>query len=871
MRHLFLTTLVLLYAGTSWATHIIGGEMYYDHLGGNQYRVTLVLFRDCGPDNVNGTGFDAAASIAVYNSAGTLVSSQSVSVMMETTVPVVLNDPCLSAPPTMCVSTTRYVQIFTLPPIPGGYAISYQRCCRTPAMANLQGQQGLTCTVHIPGPPDAVNSSPRFIDYPPIALCMGQDMTFDHSATDPDGDQLVYGLCDPLQGADAINPAPMASPPPYQPVNWAPGYSAALPLNSTPPLNIDPVTGILTVHPTMLGSFTVGVCVTEMRNGVVLGVSRRDFLFKVVICDAFVLAVIADQGPAQACSGLTQQFGNQSVNGQTWSWDFGEPGTTADVSTLQSPSWTYSAPGTYDVTLIANPGLSCSDTTIVTYNVNLPLDPVFTPPAVLCGAQEVTLTASGNFDASAVIDWDLGPGAVPSNDVGAEVTALFAANGAQPVTVTVSAYGCTDDFTANVTVDDQPVAAIGPQLSFCESLTQDFVNESVDATGYDWFFGDPSTSADHSTVTSPSWNYGVPGNHTVILIATNGAVCADTASLVFDVHEPPSPFFVRPAIRCPGELAVLHAWGASTSSPIIQWDLGVAGSPATGSGVEIASVFAQVGVHPVTITMTEFGCTASYTDSVVVYPRPIAHFTSDMKACVGQSFAFANQSTAWTPMTMHWDLGDGTTSTDSALVHVYDRPGVYTVSLTVSTATGCVTSERLTRPGWIEVFQSPIAAFTALPGEVSLLNPHITVQDHASLASEWRYSIAGQEVGDPSFTFDFEEGGQYIITQHVTSEHGCTDSTDRLVLVSDHIFYAPSAFTPDGDDLNDKWLPVVRGARAYELRIFDRWGHERFRTTDPYEGWSGDGLPQSTFVFLVKIQEWGSKSKEYAGHFFLLR
>ena len=48
-------------AGTACATHIIGGEMYYDHLGGNQYKVTLALYRDCGPDNQNGTGFDALA------------------------------------------------------------------------------------------------------------------------------------------------------------------------------------------------------------------------------------------------------------------------------------------------------------------------------------------------------------------------------------------------------------------------------------------------------------------------------------------------------------------------------------------------------------------------------------------------------------------------------------------------------------------------------------------------------------------------------------------------------------------------------------------------------------------------------------------
>ena len=238
--HRFATSaLAFAVAVSAWATHIIGGDMYYDHLGGNQYQVTLRLYRDCGPDNTNNTAFDASAQIAVFTANGALFTDVVVSDPGETVVPVTLNDPCLTAPPSVCVRTTVYIHTFTLPPTPGGYTISYQRCCRTPAMVNLSGQQGLTCTITIPGPPNNVNSSPRFNDYPPIALCLDQDMSFDHSATDPDGDQLVYGLCSPFQGADNINPAPLAGPPPYDPVNWAAGYSGANPINSAPPIAID--------------------------------------------------------------------------------------------------------------------------------------------------------------------------------------------------------------------------------------------------------------------------------------------------------------------------------------------------------------------------------------------------------------------------------------------------------------------------------------------------------------------------------------------------------------------------------------------------------------------------------------------------------
>ena len=687
------------------ATHIIGGEMYYDHLGGNQYRVTLTLYRDCGPDNINGTGFDPQALFAVYDINGIEITNVSVTDPGEVNVPVDLNDPCLAAPPQLCVATTQYETILDLPPIAGGYTVSYQRCCRTPAMANLQGLQGITCTVHIPGPPAMINSSARFNDYPPIALCLGQDMSFDHSATDPDGDQLVYGLCGPFQGADATIPAPLAPPPPYQEVTWAPGYSALNQLDSSPPIAIDPVTGELTVHPTLQGSFTVGVCVTEIRNGVVIGEAKRDFMFKVVQCNAQVTAVIADQSGGQICTGLTQSFENESIGGTVWSWNFGDPTITTDTSSTQEPSWTYAEPGTYTVTLIANPGLACADTSLNTFEVSLPL-----------------------------------------------------------------------------------VA-----------------------------------------------------------------------------------FFQRPPIRCPNEAAEFIAEGTFTPTTAITWDYGVAGSPAAGAGANTFAQFADVGVFPITISMSENGCFASYTDSVVVYPRPIVDFINDPNACVGSPFALISLSTAWTPLALSWELGDGSTATDSSFVHTYANPGTFDVSLTISTSTGCIATAVLDRPDWITVYPSPVAGFTALPNEVSIFDPYIQVEDYSNLAVEWLYRIEGEEVRDPRFAHWFQEGGQYDIWQIVTSVDGCTDSTSRRVIVSDHVFYAPLAFTPDGDDLNETWLPVVKGAREYELVIFDRWGAERWRTTDTKVGWSGDGLPQGLFLYTARVKEFGSYSKDYIGHFSLLR
>lgn len=867
-RALLIPALLLGFA--SKATHIIGGEMFYEQLAGNQYRITLQLYRDCGPDNTNGTGFDSQAQIAVYRANGAFIENAFVDLAgTEQPVPVVLNDPCLTAPPSLCVRTATYVHVFNLPPIAGGYVISYQRCCRTPAMVNLNGQQGLTCTVSIPGPPLSANSSAQFSELPAIALCQGRDMVFDQSGTDPDGDQLVYSICAPFQGADAFDPSPMAAPPPYLPVSYAAGYSGPNPIDSEPPIAIDPVTGLLTVHPTVLGTFTVGICVEEYRDGVLLNTARRDFMFRVVLCDANVQAVIAEQSGSQACGGLTQVFNNQSVGAQEWLWDFGDPTATTDVSTAFAPSYTYPAPGTYSVTLIANPGAPCADTTIADYLVAPPVQPSFVP-ASGCGPTQVTLQAGGVFDPSATLSWDLGTGASPSTATGNSVTALFQPNGAQPVTLTATAFGCTGTFTANVSVHPQPDAAFGEQTEFCESLTHQFVNQSIDATGYIWDFGDPGTAADQSVQSDPSWTFTEPGFHAITLVATNGPVCADTATRVFDVHVAPDVFFYRPAIRCPGQTALVSALGATTAGASVVWDFG-GGWPSDATGTHAQVVYNQLGAHPVTLTMTEFGCTASFTDSIVVYPYPEADFINGSLACVGDAFPFASLCTAWTPFTLEWQLGDGTTRTDSAFWHTYATAGTYTVSLTISTSTGCVASITEHRPGSVVVHPAPVAAFVASPDEVSLLNPTVSIEDHAHLAWTWEYDVEGELVTDSSFMHTFREPGQYVIVQTVTTEHGCMDSTSRLVIVSDHLFHAPTAFTPGDDGKNDVWRPVVLGAREYELVIFDRWGVERFRTNDTEEGWDGDGLPASIFVYTARIKEWGANSKDYVGHFSLLR
>src|SRR5688572_16115520 len=202
----FLFSAMLLTFAQARATHIVGGEIYYDCLGNNDYRITLKVYRDC----INGQApYDNPAYVGIFNINGVLLDSAKLPFPGSNFVPPTINTPCYTPPTSVCVEEAIYQGIINLPPIAGGYVLAYQRCCRNNTILNLNnpGQVGSTYTINIPPTSLAIcNSSARYNNFPPIYLCEGAPLVFDHSATDPDGDSLVYELCDPYDGASSALP-----------------------------------------------------------------------------------------------------------------------------------------------------------------------------------------------------------------------------------------------------------------------------------------------------------------------------------------------------------------------------------------------------------------------------------------------------------------------------------------------------------------------------------------------------------------------------------------------------------------------------------------------------------------------------------------
>ena len=375
---------------TAGASHLEGGELFYNCTGNNTYHITLKLYRNCFCTNC--ANLADTEYVTIFDATGHVYTQLGMPKPDTVNLPSTFGNPCMGALPAICATEADYTGDAVLPPATGGYTIVYQRCCRDNGVVNLVPGQGATFTAEVPDSSIAsCNSSARFSAEPPIYVCLNNALSLSYAATDPDGDSLTYSLCNPFSGADGNCPDPSPngmqgggcpsypSPPPYLEAIYTTAYDSSNFTNNPYSLNnitIDPHTGILTGIPNQQGLYDITVCVSEYRNGQLLNTLRRDFEIAVVACNS-PLASLSQVGTYNnlpinqiVCSSKTVNFSNAIYNSSppdslTYLWDFGVPGAGADTSNLASPSFTYPDTGKYLVHFVvrnSENGQNCSDT-----------------------------------------------------------------------------------------------------------------------------------------------------------------------------------------------------------------------------------------------------------------------------------------------------------------------------------------------------------------------------------------------------------------------------------------------------------------------------------------------------------------------------
>ena len=276
----------LLSLATLRATHIIGGSIFYKPVSGDIYEVKLVVYRDCYNGNP-AAFFDDPASIGVFDKDWNLIKEIQIpfNPVFNDTLSFQNTPLCLPLPSNYCVHRAIYTATVTLPPIPGGYKLVYQRCCRSQLIVNLTNplDSGISiyCTV-----PESSNTSPMLKNGLPPYGFANKPLVYDAGATDFDGDSLVYRFVVPQNGADPVMPMPQ--PPDATTVFDIPfsqGFSLQNLIASPPnnyPLEINANTGEIKGLPNYLGVFVVAFAIDEYRNGQFLSTNYHEIAIQIL-------------------------------------------------------------------------------------------------------------------------------------------------------------------------------------------------------------------------------------------------------------------------------------------------------------------------------------------------------------------------------------------------------------------------------------------------------------------------------------------------------------------------------------------------------------------------------------------------------------
>lgn len=388
------------------------------------------------------------------------------------------------------------------------------------------------------------------------------------------------------------------------------------------------------------------------------------------------------------------------------------------------------------------------------------------------------------------------------------------------ITLVATNNGCSSAAqTFNFTVNALPIVGAGSDRTICEgsSIT---LTATGSATTFVW----------DNAITNGVAFFPSAGNYLYTVTGTTNG-CSALDQVTINVNPAPIVNAGVDVVVCVGSQALLTASGATTLS----WNNNVL------NNVPFTPVMA--GDYIVT-GVNNFGCSAKDTLVLTIESLPIPSFTSDVTmGCVPSDITFTSSNTTNACV---YTFSDGTIENGSTVTHTFTQTGVYDVTLNQVSLNGCIGST--TVPAMIVINPDPVASFTVDRPIVNMIDPSTSFENTSQGAISYEWNFGDGSSADNSFepihAFPSAAAGSYNVMLVAFSQFGCTDTTYAdIILEESTIFYIPNSFTPNGDELNNTFNPVMYAGfdtQDYNIKIFDRWGELIFESFDASYGWDGD-------------------------------
>jgi gliding motility-associated-like protein len=574
-----------------------------------------------------------------------------------------------------------------------------------------------------------------------------------------------------------------------------------------------------------------------------------------------------------------------------WNWNFGD----ATTSSIQNPSHTYAAPGSYFPALSVITDIGCiSDN--ATKNIILTQLPVanFSTNLPSCAGKAIAFNDLSTVSGGSTIAkwyWDFGDGspAVTATNNSPQIH-TYTASGSYNATLKVETItGCVSTvFTRPIIVGVLPNAGfISPEVCLTDPSAP-FIDTSKISTGniaaWLWNFGDANANAGNpntSTIQNPMHHYTFVGNYTATLIVASNNGCADTISQTFTVNGsiPLANFTVQNAnALCSNKMVTItdastvdfgnivktEIYWDWTNDPTIKTTDDV---PAPGkSYTHTYPEFGTPATKTYTIRMVSYSgisCVNVLTKTITLLATPSLRFDELNEVCSNAPSFQITQAGITNGL-----QGTGVYSGPGVSSSGFFNPntataGVHTIRYTFTAANNCSNYIEQT----IAVNPTPNALAgpdkNVLEGGVVQLTPALNAGFPVTYLWTPPTGLNNPNAPDPLAS----PVDDITYTMKVTSDKGCTSSDQVFVKVLKKP-QIPNIFSPNGDNIHDRW--VIAFLETYPgctVEVFNRYGQRIYYTvgySTPWDGTvNGKPVPVGTYYYIVDPKNGRQKQAGY--------
>lgn len=541
-------------------------------------------------------------------------------------------------------------------------------------------------------------------------------------------------------------------------------------------------------------------------------------------------------------------------------WTFGDGPATSATGTHS-----YTANGTYNVTLSVTDKNNCTSTTTKPILIQTPVAAfnIYDSTAICLPLQTIFAAHGKYYD---TLYWNFGDGTTSTldstshfyNNFGLDTAKLFVGGPG----------GCLDSASYRVRISNPTTTTLnyGPPLSACDSIPVQF---NIGAPPYSLFtlnFGD--NTADSSQNTTLFHMYHNPSQYFPNLVLTDetGCIYFDGNTKTVTVLGATPYFNVNKGTFCDSGTVIFNDYTISNdgfaSETYLFGDGSMVQSPPGGAGsFNTSHLYGQPGNWIATLQIvTTDNCRESYSDTIHIYPTPHPVITIPPITCTGPIQFQGNISPLLAdPITWSWNFGNGQTSKEQNPT-VPMAPGTYTVTLDASVPFGCIDSASST----IIINPSPLIKGPnelTVPLGIPVTIPFTYSSDVVSYNWTPTANLSCTDCANPVATVILPT--TYTVT--VTDANTCSASDTILIktVCNDKNYWFPNTFSPNGDGVNDYFYP--RGTSLYNIQsltIFNRWGQQvfarmNFPANQQNMGWDGTfggkPAPADAYVYIAEV------------------